>query len=169
MKVSPRGPAQIIILNLWNHGRPYFIFGTDTTDGYATLLLGSPSIFLPKAMALGQEIRAVMGHPADFEPSVRAAVETMLYTELRKTVTDAARRKRRVERSQAVERALFRWTDARRTWWCPFRDVIKAGRVRRKGPDNEAWILRMHLSVCLYVHVLMCMCGVCVVYVRSCV
>ena len=35
------------------------------------------------------------------------------------------------------------WTDARRTGWFPFRDVTKSGRVRLKGPDNEAWSLAM--------------------------
>ena len=42
------------------------------------------------------------------------------------------------ERSQAVERALFRGTDARRTGWFPFRDVTKSGRVKREGSDHEA-------------------------------
>ena len=42
------------------------------------------------------------------------------------------------ERSQAVERALFRWTDARRTGWFPFHGVIKSGRGGGKGPDDEA-------------------------------
>ena len=41
------------------------------------------------------------------------------------------------ERSQAVERALFRWTRARRIGWCPFRGVTKAGGVRRKGPNTD--------------------------------
>ena len=51
------------------------------------------------------------------------------------------------ESSQAVERALFRWTDARRTGWFPFRDVTKSGKVRRKGPDNEAcWSLTLNLT-----------------------
>ena len=45
------------------------------------------------------------------------------------------------ERSQAVERALFPWTEGRRTGWLPFRGVTKSGRVRRKGPDKEAWSL----------------------------
>ena len=40
--------------------------------------------------------------------------------------------------SQARERALFQWTDVRRTGWFPFRDVTKSDRVRRKGLDNEA-------------------------------
>ena len=42
------------------------------------------------------------------------------------------------ERSQAVERALFRWTDARSTGWFPFHGVTKTSRVREKGSDNEA-------------------------------
>ena len=51
------------------------------------------------------------------------------------------------ERSQAVERELFRWTDARMTRWFPFRGVAKSGRVRKKGPDNETWSLSGPLRV----------------------
>ena len=53
------------------------------------------------------------------------------------------------ERSQAVERGLFWWTDARRTWWFPFDGITRSGRVVRKGPDNETW----SCCVCGCVHV----------------
>ena len=68
----------------------------------------------------------------------------MLYTELRKntktTFTDAGRLKKKKtgrEGSHAVARVLFRWTDAQRTGWCPFRGATQFGRARRKRRDNE--------------------------------
>ena len=45
------------------------------------------------------------------------------------------------ERSPAVERALLRRTDARRTGWCPFCGVTRSGGDGRKGLGNYAWSL----------------------------
>ena len=46
------------------------------------------------------------------------------------------------ESSQAIEMALFRWRDALRTGWFPFRGETKSGRVREKKPENEPWSLK---------------------------
>ena len=55
-------------------------------------------------------------------------------------------KKKSRERLQAVERALFQSLDARRTGWCPFHDATKSGRVRRTGPDDEAFTLHPLLT-----------------------
>ena len=69
---------------------------------------------------------------------VRGAFETMLNTELQQAVTDPVNEKDRRERLQALETEPIRWTNVRRTGWCPFRSKTKSGRVRRRAPVNEA-------------------------------
>ena len=62
-----------------------------------------------------------------------------MYTELRKTVLLMPMKKMSQERLQAVETVLFQWKDVWRIGWFPYHCLTRSGRIRRKGPDNEAW------------------------------
>ena len=108
-------------------------------DVYATQDC-SPSICLPKATTLLQETGAMCEN--QLIPShwfAKRAVHTVHRT--RKDCYGRREMKKYGrERSQAAERVLFRWTDARRTEWFPFCGVPKSGRVSRKGLHNEARI-----------------------------
>ena len=75
-----------------------------------------------------------------FLPLVCGAFEAMLYTELRKTVTDVSRWKRRVEKDhkQRHWRRHSFGSQMRRGF---SRCVTKSCRVKEKGLDNEAWSL----------------------------
>ena len=45
------------------------------------------------------------------------------------------------------EWALFQWTDMVRTVLCTLRGLTKSGRVRRQGPENEAWSLNTTMTL----------------------
>ena len=92
----------------------------------------------------GHELSTGAGRSKRRVEKDRWALETMLYTELSKTVTGAGRSKRRRERSQPLNRALTAFdlrviSVGRCAEWlssAPFHCVTKSGKVGRKRTQS---------------------------------
>ena len=105
-------------------------------------------------LLLPKDVSRVWG-PAGFQPSVCGAFETMLYTDLRKTVTDTGKWKGWVKKdwNQNSEgtNVWFPWTDTERTGWFHLHGVTKSGGVRRQELNNEAWSLSKRADLSLII------------------
>ena len=84
--------------------------------------------------------------PTEFWPSVRTAFESVLYTDLGKTITDACRWNRLVEKIASNREGAVLVDRCAEDWWFLLYCLTNSGRVKRKGPNNEAWSLPFHLS-----------------------